>query len=93
MATITLSEGEIQTFAGKLEAFGDSLSPKEQILLAEILSRAASADEDDVEGHMVHEGLPRLRTLPWSDVHPYIHSVVTHVGSGITAGEPHPAVE
>lgn len=93
MATITLTENEIQAFAGKLEAFGDSLSPKEQILLAEILSRAASADDDDVEGHMLLEGLPRLRTLPWSEVHPHIHTVVTHIGTGITAGEPHPAVE
>ncbi|MGH2583418.1 MAG: hypothetical protein ACRDJE_00720 [Dehalococcoidia bacterium] len=46
----SMTPDEIQTFATKLEAWGESLTRKERVFLLEILGRAASTE--DVAGHM-----------------------------------------
>ena len=42
---------ELETFTRKLEAFTDSLTPKERALLLQVLIRAGDEDEEDVEAH------------------------------------------
>jgi hypothetical protein len=49
MPAADLTADEIQTFAHKVDAFAESLSPKEQLLLATILSKAL--DAGDVQGY------------------------------------------
>lgn len=88
-----LTAAEAQSFAEKLEAFGDSLSPVEQLLLSEILLRASTA-EDDVSGHAI--ALPALHQ-PWSELRRQISDIVFRILeeygrhadiTGMTAGFP-----
>ncbi|HEX8919053.1 MAG TPA: hypothetical protein VF898_11165 [Chloroflexota bacterium] len=88
-----LTAAEAQSFAEKLEEFGNKLNPKEQLLLSEILWRA-SALEDDVSGHaMVLPALPR----PWTELRTHLGEIVMKIMeeygryadiSGMTTGYP-----
>ena len=40
-----VTEAEVKAFAGKVEAFAATLSPKERELLGEVVRRAAATDE------------------------------------------------
>jgi hypothetical protein len=51
MTTDQMTQREIRQFGDKLEAFRSELSPKEQAFLGEILTRAASAEPDEVTGY------------------------------------------
>jgi hypothetical protein len=42
---------ELEAFTHKLEAFTDSLTPKERALLLQVLIRASAEDAEDVEAH------------------------------------------
>lgn len=86
MATQQVTETEAKTFADKLEAFGQRLSPKEQMLLVTILQRASSGGEDDVEGHHMMLDPMMIHTL----VHLHqIVPLVVHQVSGIAVHAPH----
>jgi hypothetical protein len=85
MATDTVTQEEIQAFGDKLEAFGNTLSEREQRILAEILLRAASAG-DDVEGHMV---VPRS----WPEVRQHLGDVLVHILEGMGTLSPYNGAE
>jgi hypothetical protein len=51
MTVDCMSQGEIEAFARKLEAFEATLSRQERDILHAVLTRAGQADVDDVEGH------------------------------------------
>lgn len=51
MATTQITEQDVRLFQERLEEFGNSLPPKQQLILAQILVEASSGG-DDVEGHM-----------------------------------------
>jgi hypothetical protein len=70
---VTMTEEEIQAFSDRLDQFGDGLSPAEQALFAEILTRAAS--EADVEGH----ALPHITKPSWPNVRTQIRALVERV--------------
>ena len=54
--TVTkLSEPEVRAFVEKLEAFSRGLSEGEKELLRDVLTRAAGAQSDDVQGYTAVE--------------------------------------
>lgn len=73
MTTEQLTEQQLNAFGNKLEQFGDSLSPIEQRLLAEILSMAASVPEDDVEGHILMENATLFSQIPHEAMVAFFH--------------------
>lgn len=89
MEAIRMTENEIGTFEEKLKAFGDQLTPKEQVLFAEVLMRAASADHD-VEGY----GIPLLNMngRSWSDIRKNMGSVLLVVLEEIGKNNPYGTV-
>ena len=70
-----LSIAEAQSFAEKLEEFGDNLSPKEQLLLSQILLHASAA-EGDVIGHAM--ALPAFNQ-PWTELRKEIGQIVLRI--------------
>jgi hypothetical protein len=46
-----MTREELERFSRKLEAFTDSLTPKERALLLQVLMRAGAEDREDVEAH------------------------------------------
>ena len=83
MADDTITEAEARTFGEKLRAFGDQLTPKEQLLLSEILMRASMADAD-VEAHAMP--LPQLSKPSWPQVRQQIGSLVRQVADDYRRG-------
>jgi hypothetical protein len=51
MTPMTISAGEIDSFAHRLEGFAATLTPAEQSFLYMLLMRAGRNDGDDVEAH------------------------------------------
>jgi len=47
----SMTREELDAFSRKLEAFTDSLTPKERALLLQVLMRAGAQDPEDVEAH------------------------------------------
>ena len=45
-----ITTSDIEQFADKLEAFADTLSPKEQAMLGDVIGRAANIDADRSAG-------------------------------------------
>lgn len=76
MVDDVVTETEVRVFGEKLRAFGDQLTPKEQLLLSEILMRASMA-ESDVDAHAM--GLPQLNNPSWPQVRQQIASLVKQV--------------
>ena len=46
-----MTPGELTAFAKKVEAWGRSLTPREQEFLVELIARAATAEPADVHGY------------------------------------------
>jgi hypothetical protein len=52
--SIELSEGDVSTFAHRLQEWGNSLEPKDRALLGMLVTRAQNAEGDvDVQGYTV----------------------------------------
>lgn len=47
----SMTREELDAFTRKLEAFTDSLTPKERALLLQVLLRAGAGEREDVEAH------------------------------------------
>jgi len=95
MAEQEISSVELDEFVTKLDAFAQGLSPAQSALLAQIVTRAATAEED-VDGHsMVLEPILANPALPlahayamvaWQDVAPHLHALVLHMSGGAHFG-------
>jgi hypothetical protein len=49
----TITDADVAGLATKLDGWARSLTPAEQTLLRRLITRAASADVDDTEGHII----------------------------------------
>lgn len=74
MAIDQITESDLRAFGEKLDKFGNDLSAKEQVLLGEILLRAASAG-DDVEGHRM--ALPHVTKPTWPEIRKNMHTILS----------------
>ena len=79
MTTNIRTQDEIETFARKLQEFGDSLSPTEQALFARLLGEVDA--DSDVEGHL-------MGFSSWADARSRIGSILVQIleGMGTAAG-------
>lgn len=59
---VTLTDDELQGFARKLEAWGETLSPREQAFLIQLLGRAAAGD--DVQGYAAVDYFLKIDAIP-----------------------------
>jgi len=75
----SMTPDEIRTFATKLEAWGESLTPREQAFLLEILGRAASTE--DVTGHAAYVKLTDV-LVSGVTLENVLITTLTQIGSG-----------
>lgn len=78
-----ITDADAQAFETKLRSFGDQLTPKEQLIFAEILMRAA-AFQADVEGHALQR--PRVRRPSWPEVRQQLGGVVKQIAADYSRG-------
>ena len=78
----TMTHDEVRTFGEKLRTFGDQLTPKEQLLLSEILARAAA--ESDVEGHAMR--VPHPSKPSWPETRQHIFSLLKQIREDYNRG-------
>ena len=51
VSTTPYTDDEVQGFAAKLQAWGDTLEPREQQLLIHLVGSGSTAGDDDVQGY------------------------------------------